>query len=345
MKAKYFSLHLRLKRSLGGCGVPATVDERLEAYEASRYEALKKLKYHEAKVRGPKVPEQRAAAKKRHEAEAKRLAALSEAHKRHLEQCSMEHSSAWMNAVRDHIAPARFAAALRLRARAMSRLYPSQLRCPGCNYRATAQVEFVAHAHGCATLCEENAATKHNAGYAVLQQLAKTAGLSTEVEPREFQTYKCPQCREGGIANADRRAHSLKCGVSLSRLVRSGPDWSVLWPGGPVKYYDFTVIHAIAPSHVAETVDTMVAKVRTAKRAKYVDTGMIVKDDFEVMHVFSLGGLGPGVLNQLKHLAALNGVEESVAIARMSATLMERTGAAITRALVAAGRRCPDGGT
>mgnify|MGYP001566283390 FL=1 len=93
-----------------------------------------------------------------------------------------------------------------------------------------------------------------------------------------------------------------------------------------------------------ESVDTMVAKVRTAKRVKYVDTGMIAKEYFEVMHVFSLGGLGPGVLNQLKLLACLNGIEEAVAIARMSATLMERTGAAITRALAAAGRRCPDGG-
>jgi len=163
---------------------------------------------------------------------------------------------------------------------------------------------FALHAHGCASMpSKKNATNAHNHLAHHLHKVCKNNAIRSEVEPRGFQTYTCPKCK--AVIEGDRMAEKLKqhdsaCGA---RPLRSGVDIEIML--GSKRYMlDFTVIHATCPSYVSSSYESLVQSKTSGKTKKYVDSGMIPREEFVVAIVWSHGALHKNLLDFLARFAA-----------------------------------------
>ena len=193
---------------------------------------------------------------------------------------------------------------LLLRLRATPRNAPAQLKCPGCP-KVHDLLPAMHHVLGCTALRGDNATTKHHSMVAFFSGLCRQAGLPCEVEPRDFQTYKCQVCARSFKTLAD---HPASC---RGNPLRSGPDLAISWPTGDI-FHDYTTVHEMAPSNVGTAVTTLAAQKVEQKVRKYTGTtanpGPLTVDNFVPLPAYSLGGLHKNTRALLADLAAVMGV-------------------------------------
>ena len=158
--------------------------------------------------------------------------------------------------------------------------------------------------------------------------LCRQAGLPCEVEPRDFQTYKCQVCARSFKTLAD---HPASC---RGNPLRSGPDLAISWPTGDI-FYDYTTVHEMSPSNVGTAVTTLAAQKVEQKVRKYTGTtanpGPLTVDNFVPLPAYSLGGLHKNTRALLADLAAVMGVSPFALFADFGSTLQQAQAATLCR--------------
>ena len=177
-------------------------------------------------------------------------------------------------------------------------LLPKQLLCPGCRILLDSKA-MLAHIPGCSKCPGLNATAKHNSLVNFLYELCLKAGIPCEKEPRNFATFSCTQCNEK-VDPDYRRTHGKVCGGRSFR--RSGPDLVVFWNSGEI-FYDFTVIHELAPSNLGTKCGKLFRDAIKRKQDTYVRSGLISEETFRCVPVLSGGSLHENTKSLLNALA------------------------------------------
>ena len=321
---------LGLPRRLGGAGIRWSHEDRVTAYAASHHSSLEAL-HRETVAVAPMS--QRDAADERHKAVAKELS-KDAATKKHLEECSLDHAGRWMIACKAFMSSPLFAACMRLRLMAPNPSAPAQSQCLGCKGFFDDTAVFQRHIIGCASFPGTNATMKHHHCVRFLAGACKDAGLYTVIEPRGFESYKCTTCK-CTLSAEQARVHAFSS--CTGNVMRSGPDIKISWGAAEAAaveevYYDFTCVHTTSRSHADTSADKAIAEVTRNKRVKYVDSGMIASDAFEVIAVTALGYLPRNVVQLLREIATVARSEIEVLLDGL-ATCIQRGNGATLRAV------------
>ena len=321
-----------------GCGVPLTHPQREPAYADSRFAGLQSSEQHKPTGNPPASQSVAAALFNRHASLA--IVKDNPALARHLEQTSMRNAGNWLTATTHKMNSAAYVYAWRLRCLAQSSKLPPLAQCVACpRLGPLEQVEFMRHAHGCAALpTGDNSNTKHNACVLAIFNLGKSAGIKSELEPRDFQNYKCTKCGMESSSKESAARHGLLCGV---KPLRSGPDIKFVFSATEQCVYDYTTLHAVCSSLLSTKTVTAAKSVKAEKFDRYVASGMIPEKEFKVLMAYSLGGFCPDTYELLGRLAAANGRTTQSVVDEIGVIMQSANGSAIAgahRASMSSGR-------
>jgi hypothetical protein len=201
---------------------------------------------------------------------------------------------------------------------------------------------FLRHAEGCTKRPGLNATNKHHMVVQWFAKLAQKCGDVVEIEPRGFQRFRCPKCN-AKVSDTAQRAHERRCGGSLRR---SGPDirisgWTAkekgphgtFWRPHPTDmFFDVTVVHTTAPSHIGNKSDGLDAVV-LSKLTKYHDElQLIPRGDLTVLPLSARGRMHPNVLHFLERAASILECPPKDLAADLSALLQHANGDILSRA-------------
>jgi len=218
-----------------------------------------------------------------------KLVANDPALERLLTECSQRGAGSWLTDIHASWSPTHFAAAVRHRLNVPHKDDPDVLLCPGCRRTFPAK-QIYQHAPGCVRVSGANASTKHNAIVLAVLNDAKSAGLTTTREPREFASYQCRGCHR--LFPPDLvTEHAAKC-APHTKPRHSGPDGRVIFADEDDSVvFDVTVIHSTAPSH-ARTERAQLLKDKVQAKTKLYE-GMVSasSERFLVLAIYSHGAI------------------------------------------------------
>jgi len=209
-----------------------------------------------------------------------------------LEVNSLKGSGGWIDTASQWMPVPAFTAAWRLRCYATALSLPERAQCPGCPHLGVmSQADFAIHAHGCTRCPTRNNATKaHDHLTSYIEKHATDNALVAEAEPRGFQSFKCRSCRKtftGSECRAQLQAHARECGVQMQRR---GVDLEI-YLRRQRRMVDFTIVHANCKSHVHTSLPVIIDQKRITKTQRYVDSGLVPKEEFMMAAVYSSGAL------------------------------------------------------
>jgi hypothetical protein len=255
---------------------------------------------------------------------------------RHIEECSAKHAGAFLTHLDRHVPAKAYAAAVRARIRATPNWAPALAKCNGCRDTVWGAEEYLRHVEGCARHRGYNATTKHHRVVEWFAALSRRVGDLVEVEPRGFQSFTCPHCGDV-VKETEQRAHTRKCGGSL---LRSGPDlrisgWTtsekgpqgVFWrPHDGDMFFDVTVVHTTAPSHVGSRDCALNAKVQEKLTKYHEELKLLRVGDLTVLAVSARGRLHRDAMHFLERAANLLNCPVRELVADLSACLQHANG-------------------
>ena len=290
-----------LPLKLGGNGLVVTSDVRHLAFADSEYRAISMLAHLGRHQRPLHAPSSQHDATYAHHLQKKLdfLASIGNeaAVTRLLEANSVKGGAGWLIAHRKWMPHVAYAAAWRLRARAVTTFEPAAVRCPACpkllDGRLLDQREFVEHVHGCTRIPSgDNATRAHHSLTRKLVSIMEDNGGRATREPREYQQYKCPKCPfelpRGEYKRELLARHDKVCNSSL---LRSGVD-AELWLQHQRYLVDVTIAHVVCGSYVNVPIDIVCAQKAATKYHHYVEELRIVSpEEFVAAVAHSTGGL------------------------------------------------------
>jgi len=221
-----------------------------------------------------------------------------------LEINSLKGSGDWIDTPSQWMPPAPYAASWRLRCLATALSLPAGAQCPGCpRLGVMSQVDFMLHAQGC-TRCptQQNATAAHDRLTSYLHKHASENAVYSEIEPRGFQTFTCDECGavfSGMDTRSQLRAHARRCGVHVHRR---GVDLEI-WLNRRRRMVDFTIVHATCSSLMTSSLPSIIRQKQNRKDARYVDSGLVPKEEFIMAAAFSSGALDVGFKSLLRDIA------------------------------------------
>ena len=323
---------LRLPVKKGGLGLTACLPTRKAAYESSKFTVLERPKtnsvrtgeFQEANANMHKdvpVDESTQAA----EIHAKTWVQLTESESPMasiLQATTHKGNYAWIMSSARFVPSHLFTLALLPRLGLTHPELPPRMLCPGCKVLLTSG-SILTHIAGCTKCSGLNATVKHSTLVNFLYELSLKAGIPCEKEPRLYSTYRCTQCNEV-VGPEYRQTHSKVCGGKSFR--RSGPDLVIYWNDGEI-YYDFTVVHELAPSNLGTKCNKLFRDAIKRKHDTYVATNKIAKEKFRCIPILSGGSLHFNTKSLLMALADAGSVPRQQLQLELQLLLQEQNGA------------------
>ena len=175
---------------------------------------------------------------------------------------------------------------------------------------------------------QPNATTKHNSLRDWSGRILRAAGVSFESEPRVFQMQRCTACAVL-LTEEDMKIHKRTC--TRGHYKPTGPDLLVDWGDGRPVVYDFTVVHATAPSHLGTPLATLYGAKAAEKDKLYGEMAHTMGYPLVTLCVSSHGHLSEDTARFIALLAAVSGVGKRALRAEFLALVQRGNGKTLAR--------------
>ena len=254
-------------------------------------------------------------------------------HRETMKETSVKGTSAWLveNAfwINSH-----FAAALRYRLAAAAADDPLNLECAPCNAIFSAE-DHPTHVAGCVRRSGKNATRKHNRLRDISHHRLRSVAVVCETEPRDYKAFLCNKCHKL-FTKDDSIVHARTCRTATFRP--TGPDLRVEWGASSENaadqdsiVYDWTVVHATAPSHRGCDLKKLFADKTAEKNKMYKEMVEKNGEKFVVLCVSSHGVMSPETLTFVSRLAGATGEKDLKTRAALMIALQQYNGGAIAQ--------------
>ena len=229
---------------------------------------------------------------------------------------------------------AHFEAAIRYRICAAAADDPQTLECAPCRSLFSAE-DHPTHVTGCVRRSGKNATRKHNRLVDISYGFLRAVGVVCEKEPRDYKAFVCDTCGEK-FSKDDSIVHARVC--RNARFRPTGPDLRVEWAASsenPADWdnvvYDWTVVHATAPSHRRSNYKALFAAKKAEKEALYGDMVRANGEKFVVLCITSHGVMSKETVAFVARMAAATGKKEADIRMSILVALQQHNGAAIAQ--------------
>ena len=228
-----------------------------------------------------------------------------------------------------------FAAAIRHRLGAAAADDPANLECAPCNTVFSSE-DHPSHVTGCARRSGKGSPTKkHNKMRDKSAAKLRSVGVVCETEPRDYKAFVCNNCGDKFSKEAS-ISHARTC--RNSRFRPTGPDLRVEWGADAdnaqdqeIIVYDWTVVHATAPSHRGKSLKALFAAKTAEKERLYGEMVRANGEKFVVLCISSHGVMSKETLAFIKRIAAATGQTPKVVRTSFLVALHQHNGAAIAQ--------------
>ncbi len=227
-----------------------------------------------------------------------------------------------------------FAAAIRYKLGAAAADDPANLECAPCAAVLSAE-DHPTHVTGCVRRSGKNATKKHNRLVDIGYGKLRSVGVVCEKEPRDYKAFVCSGCG-GKFSKEDSIVHARAC--RNARFRPTGPDLRVEWGASADNaldqeniVYDWTVVHATAPSHRGSSLAALFAAKAAEKEALYGEMVRANGEKFVVLCISSHGVMSKETLAFVARIAAATGKTKKEIRASLLVALHQHNGAAIAQ--------------
>ena len=227
-----------------------------------------------------------------------------------------------------------FAAAVRYRLGAAAADDPAHLECAPCAATFSAE-DHPTHVTGCVRRSGKNATMKHNRLVEISYSRLRSVGVVCEKEPRDYKAFLCSTCG-GKFSKEASIAHARAC--RDSRFRPTGPDLRVEWGASGENpadqeniVYDWTVVHATAPSHRASAYKALFAEKAAAKEELYGEMVRANGEKFVVLGITSHGVFSKETAAFISRVAGATGRPQKEIRSSLLVALQQHNGATIAQ--------------
>ena len=227
-----------------------------------------------------------------------------------------------------------FAAAVRYKLGAAAADDPAHLECAPCAAIFSAE-DHPTHVTGCVRRSGKNATKKHNRLVDISYGKLRSVGVVCEKEPRDYKAFVCSGCGDKFSKEAS-IAHARLC--RNARFRPTGPDLRVEWGASADNaadqeniVYDWTVVHATAPSHRGVSLQALFAAKAAEKETLYGEMVRANGEKFVVLCISSHGVMSKETLAFVARMAAATGKTKKEIRSSILIALHQHNGAAIAQ--------------
>ena len=188
---------------------------------------------------------------------------------------------------------------------------------------------------GCVRRSGKNATKKHNRLVQISFSHLRSSGVVCEPEPRDYKAFVCSNCGHKFSKDAS-VSHARAC--RNSRFRPTGPDLRVEWGASAENavdrenvVYDWTVVHATAPSRRNAPLKKLFADKVAEKNGLYEQMVQENGEKFEVLCISSHGVMSKETSSFVSRVAAATGKNSKDLQLELLVALHQHNGAAIAQ--------------